>query len=245
MRRAIPIGLVLLMVAAAPSAASPGSVEVRSVSVPSAATAGMPLEVKVKLARKGHARAGKLSFYLSANARRDRGDVRLEVAGGRPGIPSGQAPGTYRLIACASKSCRASRPLEVTATPVGTRDLLERDVAAGKLSPQQALVYRAFGAFGDRRLPARYEGDDAEPDDTVMRTVAQQWSQLSAAQRKQLSPFFLPPAAPGSWASRGAGAASTAPAAPAARCDSNQLANRDCSQTARRTRSRRTSRRFA
>jgi hypothetical protein len=220
--------LLLLLALLVPAAAAhAGTAKVRSVSVPRTATGGMPLGVKVKVAARGRKVAAKLAFYLSSNAKRDRGDVRLKVAGGRPGLPSGQAPGTYRLIACVRKSCRTSRPFEVTATPVGTRDLLERDVAAGKLSPQQALVYRAFAAFGDRRLPARYEGDDAEPDDTVMRTVAQQWSQLSAAQQKQLSPFFLPPAAPGSWASRRAGAASSAPAAPAARCDSNQLANRD------------------
>jgi hypothetical protein len=84
---------------------------------------------------------------------------------------------------------------------MGTRDLVEQAVAAGKLSPQQGLVYRVFAAFGDRRLPAAYAGDDTAHEDTIMREVAESWPQLSAAQRRQVQPFFTPPAAKGSWAS--------------------------------------------
>ena len=210
--------LVALLGSAA--AAHAGTVKVRSVSVPRTATAGMPVDVKVKVAG---GRAGKLSFYLSVDARRDGQDFRLKSVGGRRRIPDGQAPGSSRLIACAGKSCRASRAVEVTETPVGTRELVERAVTAGKLSPEQGLVYRVFGAFGDRRLPAAYAGDTSQPEDTVMRDVSAQWSKLSAAQQRQLRPFFLPPAAPGSWASRRPGAQASA----SAKCDSNQLANRD------------------
>lgn len=110
-----------------------------------------------------------MSFYLSADGKRDVHDVRAKGAakvgkGRRSGtirvsaglkIPAGQPLGDYRLLACIAKSCAASKSaLSVTRTPVGTRELVDLAVAAGKLSPQQGLVYRVFAAFGDR-LPTR------------------------------------------------------------------------------------------
>ena len=215
------IGLIVLSTCAGQAVAA--TVKVRSVSAPRSATAGAVADVTVSLARKGRARGGKVTFYLSSDAKRDARDSRLAKVGAGVRIPAGQALGTYRVIACVAKSCAASRPLEVTESPVGTPELVERAVAAGKLTPQQGLVYRVFAAFGDRRLPAPYAGDNSEPEDTVMRDVAAGWGQLSKTQQKQLRPFFLPPPAPGSWASRTAGASSSAPG----KCDSNQLANRD------------------
>ncbi len=94
--------------------------------------------------------------------------------------------------------------------PVGTAQLVNQAIAAGKLSPEQGLVYRAFAAFGDRRLPAAYAGDDTAHEDTVMREVAESWPKLSSAQRRQVEPFFTPPAAKGGWA--------RASAAPRPRC---------------------------
>src|SRR4051812_41912079 len=164
---ALAAALSLLLVAVTASAAPGGAVKVRSVSVPRTATAGAPVNVTVRTAGRARKRAAKPAFYLSADSRRGTGDVRLKVAAGQPVIPKGQAPGSYRVIACIRKSCRASRALEVTRTPVGTRELVDQAVAAGKLSPQQGLVYRAFAAFGDRRLPAAYAGDDAAPEDTI------------------------------------------------------------------------------
>ena len=100
----------------------------------------------------------------------------------------------------------------MTKVPVGTAQLVNQAIAAGKLSPEQGLVYRAFAAFGDRRLPAAYAGDDTAHEDTVMREVAESWSKLSSAQRRQVEPFFTPPAARGAAASASAG---TAPGATA------------------------------
>ena len=77
------------------------------------------------------------------------------------------------------------------------RELVAQAVAAGKLSPEQGLVYRAFAAFDDHRLPAAYAGDDAAHEDSIMREVAESWPKLSTAQRKQVEPFFIPPAAKG------------------------------------------------
>ena len=225
MRARCTLLLFLLAAVAGPVAtANARTVKVRSVSAPRTATVGRPVEVKVSLTRGGGARSRKLSFYLSRDAKRDGHDVRLKVKAGEPRIAASQPPGTYRLIACIGRSCTASKKaLTVTQTPVGTRDLVKQAVAAGKLSAEQGLVYRVFGAFGDRRLPAKFAGDPAVTEDTVMRDAAAQWPKLSSAQQKQLRPFFLPPAAPGSWASRRAGASSSAPG----KCDSNQLANRE------------------
>jgi Family of unknown function (DUF6055) len=232
--------LVLLLSAA--SVAHAGTLSVRSVSAPRSATAGLPAEVQAGIGRKGRTPAATVRFYLSANAKRDRRDIRLKgdarVGRGRRSgtirvaarveVPAAQPLGAYRLIACVEDACRAARSsLRVTQTPVGTRELVEAAVAAHKISPQQGLVYRVFGAFGDRRLPAAYAGDDAEPEDGIMREVVSEWPRLSRAQQRQLRPFFIPPAAKGSWASRAASAAQSG--APGAQpvCDSNQLADRN------------------
>jgi hypothetical protein len=238
MRRLAPVILALLAVAAPAATAHAGTVKVRSVSVARSATAGASTTVDVTVARRGRTRAAAATFYLSADAKRDARDARLKapatVAKGRRSgksrltatlaIPAGQALGAYRVIACVGKSCAPSRPLAVTRTPVGTAQLVDQAVAAGKLSPEQGLVYRAFAAFGDRRLPAAYAGDDTAHEDTVMRDVAESWPKLSTAQRKAVEPFFTPPAARGSWA---AGAArATAGKAPGAKpaCETGRYA---------------------
>jgi uncharacterized protein (DUF58 family) len=55
--------LALAASAGSALAAHAGSVKVRSVSVPRTATAGMPVDVKVSVARAGGARVANLSFY--------------------------------------------------------------------------------------------------------------------------------------------------------------------------------------
>jgi hypothetical protein len=242
MRRALPFALLALAMAALPATASAGELTVRSVSAPRSATAGLPAEVQAGIGRKGRTPAATVRFYLSANAKRDRRDLRLKgdarVGRGRRSgtvrvaarlqVPAAQALGVYRLIACVNDACRAARsPLRVTETPVGTQELVEAAVAAHKITPQQGLVYRVFAAFGDTRLPAAYAGDDAESEDNIMREVVSEWPRLSRAQQRQLRPFFIPPAARGSWASGAASAAQSG--APGAQpvCDSNQLADRN------------------
>ena len=136
------------------------------------------------------------------------------------------------MLACAGKSCAASKTLTVTGRPVGTRELVAQAVAAGKLSPEQGLVYRAFAAFDDHRLPAAYAGDDAAHEDSIMREVAESWPKLSTAQRKQVEPFFIPPAAKGSWASASAARATAAADEPA--CGTGRFAARGWVSTARK-----------
>ena len=136
------------------------------------------------------------------------------------------------MLACAGKSCAASKTLTVTGRPVGTRELVAQAVAAGKLSPEQGLVYRAFAAFDDHRLPAAYAGDDAAHEDSIMREVAESWPKLSTAQRKQVEPFFIPPAAKGSWASASAGSRDRRRRRPA--CGTGRFAARGWVSTARK-----------
>jgi hypothetical protein len=233
----LPLALLLLAIAAPVAGAHAGTVKVRSVSAPRSATAGASTTVDVTVARRGRTRAAAVGFYLSANAKRDGQDVRLKGAvkvakGRRSGtsrlsaavkIPGAQALGNYRVLACTGKSCAVSKKaLSVTKTPVGTAQLVEQAIAAGKLSPEQGLVYRAFAAFGDRRLPAAYAGDDIAHEDTVMREVAESWPKLSGAQRRQVEPFFTPPAARGAAASASAGSAPGATPA----CPTNRYARR-------------------
>jgi hypothetical protein len=245
MRARCTLAFVLLAAVAGPVAtAQAGTVKVRSVSAPRSATAGASTTVDVTVARKGPTRAAATNVYLSADAKHDGQDVRLGAARVAKGRRSGtdrvraevkisalQALGAYRVIACVGKSCAASRkPLTVTRTPVGTAHLVDQAVAAGKLSPEQGLVYRAFAAFGDRRLPAAYAGDDTAHEDTIMREVAESWPKLSTAQRRQVEPFFTPPAARGSSASASAGA--TPGAKPA--CPTSRYARRGWQSVARR-----------
>jgi hypothetical protein len=248
MRSRCVLALIVVCAVAGPAAAAQaGTVKIRSVSAPRTATAGTDADVGVTVARKGRTRAAAVSFYLSADRKRDAHDVRAKGAarvakGRRSGttrlnaelkIPAAQPLGDYRLLACVAKSCAASRgALTVTRTPVGTRELVDQAVAAGKLSLQQGLVYRVFAAFGDRRLPAAYAGDDAAHEDTIMREVAESWPQLSAAQRRQVNPFFTPPAAKGSSASASSPAPAHAAAA-APTCSSTRFAGRGWRSIAR------------
>src|SRR5215218_7383011 len=187
MRRALPLVTLLAGMAVLPSAAMAGNLAVRSVSTARSATAGLPVAIEVTVARSGRTAAAEVRFYLSADAKRDRRDVRLkgEAAVGRGAgkralhvsahalVPAGQALGDYRLFACVEQGkradCRAARrPLRVTAEPVGTRELVDAAVAAHRIAPEQGLAYRVFAAFGDRRLPAAYTGDDAAQEHKVM-----------------------------------------------------------------------------
>jgi Family of unknown function (DUF6055) len=238
-RRVLPAVLLLAAAAAlpAPSQATGGDLAVRSVSTARSVTAGSPVFVQVRVVRTGRTPGVKARFYLSADGTRDGRDVPLSGAvrigaGGparalrvtaRPQVPTGQALGAYHLIACVDdpgrvrernerNNCRAAKGrVNITATPVGTRELVGAAVAAHRLTPQQGLVYRVFDAFGDRRLPAAYAGDDAATEDTVMRDVIDAWPTLSSVQRRELQPFFTPPPATGKGVARTRGASSIKP----------------------------------
>ncbi len=166
----------------------------------------------------------KLRFYLSADRKRSKGDVRLArplrvralrgktrsaAVAANVKVPAGTKAGRLRVLACADdpgrlkerserNNCRASQPLTVTATADPARTsaaLIEAARRAGKLSNAQALAYRVFAVFGDPRLPNRFAGDaTAEADHSVFRAVGDAWPTLPAKLRKQLAPLLAPPA---------------------------------------------------
>src|SRR4051812_3113411 len=152
--------LLVATATALPSRAEARNLTVKSVSAVRSATAGLTTPVEAAVRRSGRTPATAVAFYLSADARHDAGDARLGGAGRvrRGGsravrvsadirVPPAQAIGEYRLIACVDNpskvrernerdNCRAAKAsLKVTATPVGTRELVAADVAAGKITP--------------------------------------------------------------------------------------------------------------
>lgn len=232
---AIAAAALLAVPASASAAHGKSDYAVKSVQAARSATAGIPLDVSVRVSRTRRAPAAGLRFYLTADRKRVRlaggarlkpGRARVVQTAARPLVPTGQPVGDYRLTVCVDirdrnkrNNCRAM-PLKITAEPVGTRELVAAAVAAGKLTPQQGLLYRVYAAFGDRRLPAAYAGDASEPEHGVLREAISAWPRLSAGQRAKLSPFFTPPAAKRSQAT--GAAARSGP-----NCVSNQLANHD------------------
>lgn len=170
-------------------------------------------------------RRGRGTAALSKDRRLGKGDVvisrRLSWRGGRHGaaaarltVPASTPPATYRLLVCPHARrarCGVGAKVHVTPAAVGTRDLIDRAVAAHKLSASRALVYRVWATFGDRRLPAAYHGDlDGAPDDRALAQAAAARSRLRARDRRSLAPYLLPPIARGSWMARGLGMGSSA-----------------------------------
>jgi hypothetical protein len=147
-------------------------------------------------------------------------------------VPAATPPGTYRVRACTgAKVCATARAnVTVSAEATGSDALIASELAAGRLTPDQALVYRTYAAFGDSRLPARLTGDASVPaEDSVARQLVAAWRHLPRRTRRTLRPFLLPPPARGSWTAArrsGRGARSAAADAGGA-CDSDQLRDDD------------------
>jgi Big-like domain-containing protein/Calx-beta domain-containing protein/K319-like protein/uncharacterized protein DUF6055 len=78
--------------------------------------------------------------------------------------------------------------------------LIETARAAGQLTDEQALVYRAYAAYGSAQLPAQYVGRiDVLFDSSIRTDINQQWPTLSTAAQSALVPFVMPPIYAGSW----------------------------------------------
>ena len=88
----------------------------------------------------------------------------------------------------------------VTIGDASTLAMIEKAAASGQITHEQGLLYQAYAVWGDARLPAQYKGSlDANAGDGVMRSIAAEFSGLSAASQSALAPFFLPPNQAGSW----------------------------------------------
>lgn len=143
-------------------------------------------------------------------------------------VPASTPVGTWYVLACAdpgrrvretreNNNCRASRAVRVTVVPT-SESLIDADLATGRITEQQALQYRIFADFRDRRLPARYAGRPSGLGHGALGDAADTWDTLSAATQRVVRPFLVPPMYAGShWSP--AGGAGTAPA-PSARATS-------------------------
>jgi hypothetical protein len=85
--------------------------------------------------------------------------------------------------------------------PPPSFELIDNDVAAGKIDAETALEYKTFAEFDDARLPEAYRsGSVGGEAGLFMNEVVAAYPALSAAAQAVLAPFFTPPYMAGSWA---------------------------------------------
>lgn len=93
-----------------------------------------------------------------------------------------------------------------------TESLIAAAVAGGRISAEDALIYRIYALFGDERLPAAYDGAPDPRAAVSLRQVSGQLSTLSPAAQETLRPFFIPPIYAESWFGRQIGLVAAQPA---------------------------------
>ena len=82
------------------------------------------------------------------------------------------------------------------AEPVSSFALIDQD---GSLDEGTAILYKAYAAFGDPRLPAEYASDVSSVYQEVPREIWERPEGLSAQVEEALDKYLLPPDDPGSW----------------------------------------------
>ena len=121
-----------------------------------------------------------------------------QAAGASPEDEGAPAAAATRLPATEPASFTVFAPL--VQMPATSSYLIAEAVQRGEISEETGLVYQVFAAFGDERLPARYQGDDSQVlDSMIMAEVDQRFEGLSVETQATLAPFRLSPAEPGSW----------------------------------------------
>lgn len=77
---------------------------------------------------------------------------------------------------------------------------IDRAAAEGRISADEAMLYKVFSIYSDPRLPADMRGDDSELSDTTfMSEVAAKYATLPVHVQQQVAPFLIPPFHQGSW----------------------------------------------
>lgn len=154
--------------APATAGARGAAIHVTRVSVrPGRVAAGDSVKIAVGLSGRP-TRAARITLLLSRDARRDRGDtalgaplrlrLRARAATAARTVARATRAGTYRVLACVARRCRASAPLRVLAPPAG---------ATGAL-PSIAPASGAVPAPGPgRTLPAIKTVPDGPVNGTV------------------------------------------------------------------------------
>lgn len=114
---------------------------------------------------------------------------------GEPTIPGSAQPSPPPAV-----GTPGPEPTPDLSAPSSTQLILDA-LESGALTPEEAAVFRVFAAFGDERLPAEFQSPGQGWDDHLAtRDAAGLWNQLSAEQRAQIAPYFIPPIYAGSWA---------------------------------------------
>ncbi len=84
--------------------------------------------------------------------------------------------------------------------PVSSFQLIDAAFDESEIDLATALLYKAYAAFHDSRLPGEFQGNDARvQDNPFLHAVLESWEALSEDERDALLPFLLPPNLPGSW----------------------------------------------
>jgi len=84
-------------------------------------------------------------------------------------------------------------------------DLIEKDLAAGTITKEQAVLFKLTAAFGGGKLPKIYQGvvNASAPDSDELRRdiqwVMNNFEQLDGTLQEKLRPFILKPDDPGSF----------------------------------------------
>ena len=223
-------GCVLIVASSAPAAtgatAKPDLVVTNIVAGTDRVVQGETLSVTETTKNKGRRSAvrSRTGFFLSENAQRDKSDVALTAKRRVPSlkpyasstgsievtVPSRTDPGVYRVLACAdiakavvevkeSNNCRATATtIDVAAAP--SYALIDQDLAAGRISQDQAVLYKVYVDFDDARLPERYIGDDTQIEEGIgLREANELWPSLSPVVQETLKPFFVLPFYERSW----------------------------------------------
>lgn len=103
--------------------------------------------------------------------------------------------------------------VEVSADPdaaLSSSALIKRAFSAGRIGYGTSLLYRAYAAFADPRLPAEYVGADSGHDSGLFSDIAAASDTLTAAEAAALEPFTVRPADPRSVYSESSGAGGAA-----------------------------------
>ncbi|HSP55279.1 MAG TPA: dockerin type I repeat-containing protein [Dehalococcoidia bacterium] len=84
--------------------------------------------------------------------------------------------------------------------PVSSFQLIDEAFEAHEIDLGTALLYKAYAAFQDARLPDEYQGNDSQiQENPFLSALPAAWDSLSQEKQDSLTPFLLPPNVPGSW----------------------------------------------
>ncbi|HSP54308.1 MAG TPA: hypothetical protein VLS25_01870, partial [Dehalococcoidia bacterium] len=84
--------------------------------------------------------------------------------------------------------------------PVSSFQLIDEAFEAHEIDLGKALLYKAYAAFQDARLPDKYQGNDSQiQENPFLSALPAAWDSLSQEEQDSLTPFLLPPNVPGSW----------------------------------------------